>query len=63
MSKLSTLDKLEACSTLQELSKLSSLEELKSALRSYLKSKVYHAKHNAKNAAMIRAYKAEHPEA
>jgi len=62
MSKTSTLDKLEACSTLEELSKLADLATLKSALRSYLKSKVYHAAHNAKNAAMIKAYKAEHPE-
>lgn len=60
---METLAKLEACSTLEELAKLSSLDELKKALRSYLKSKVYHAKHNAKNAQMIRAYKAEHPEA
>ena len=60
---MSTLSKLEACSTLEELAKLSTLQELKSALRSYLKSKAYHAKHNAKNAMMIRAYKAEHPEA
>ena len=58
----STLDKIEKCSTLDELSKLSTLQELKSALRSYLKSKVYHAQHNAKNAQMIRAYKKEHPE-
>jgi len=63
MKQLTTLAKLEACSTLEELSKLSTLQELKTALRSYLKSKAYHAKHNAKNAAMIRAYKAEHPEA
>jgi len=62
MSKTSTLDKIEACSTLEELSKLSDLVELKSALRSYLKSKVYHAAHNAKNAMMIKAYKREHPE-
>lgn len=60
---MSKLDKLEACSTLEELSKLADVETLKRALRSYLKSKVYHAKHNAKNAQMIRAYKAEHPEA
>lgn len=62
MKTLSTLEKLEKCSTLQELSKLSDLDELKKALRSYLKSKVYHAKHNAKNAQMIKAYKLEHPE-
>ena len=62
MSKTSTLDKIEACSSLEELAKLSDLVELKSALRSYLKSKAYHAKHNAKNAMMIKAYKAEHPE-
>jgi len=60
---MSTLDKLEKCSTLEELAKLADVDTLKCALRSYLKSKVYHAKHNAKNAAMIRAYKAEHPEA
>ena len=63
MSTKSTLDKLEACSTLQELAKLADVATLKSALRSYLKSKAYHAKHNAKNAMMIKAYKAEHPEA
>lgn len=62
MNQLKTLEKLEACSTLEELTKLSDLAELKSALRSYLKSKVYHAKHNARNAQMIKAYKAEHPE-
>jgi len=60
---MSKLDKLEACSTLEELSKIADVDTLKKALRSYLKSKVYHAKHNAKNAQMIRAYKAEHPEA
>lgn len=63
MKQLKTLEKLEACSTVQELEKLADLDTLKRALRSYLKSKVYHAKHNAKNAMMIRAYKAEHPEA
>jgi len=63
MKQLKTLEKLEACSTLDELSKLADLDTLKRALRSYLKSKVYHAKHNARNAEMIRAYKAEHPEA
>jgi len=62
MLALSTLAKLEKCSTLEELSKLADVDTLKSALRSYLKSKAYHAKHNAKNAAMIKAYKAEHPE-
>ena len=62
MKTLSTLDKIEACSTLDELAKLSTLGELKKALRSYLKSKVYHAAHNAKNAQMIKAYKLEHPE-
>ena len=63
MPKLSTIESIANASTLEELAKLSSLDELKVALRSYLKSKVYHAKHNARNAAMIRAYKAEHPEA
>lgn len=62
MSKTSTLDKLEACSTLAELSKLADVDTLKKALRAYLKSKVYHAAHNAKNAAYIKAYKLEHPE-
>jgi len=62
MKSLTTLDKLEACSTLQELSKLADVDTLKKALRSYLKSKVYHAAHNAKNAMMIKAYKLEHPE-
>ena len=62
MSTLSTLSKLEACSTLQELSKLADVETLIKAYKSYLKSKVYHAKHNAKNAMMIKAYKAEHPD-
>jgi len=63
MPKLSVIENIAHASTLEELAKLSSLDELKVALRSYLKSKAYHAKHNAKNAAMIRAYKAEHPEA
>ena len=62
MSKLSTLDKLEACSTLEELAKIADLDTLKKAYRSYMKSKVYHAMHNAKNAAYIKAYKLEHPE-
>lgn len=59
---MSTIDKIAKCSTLEELAKLSTLQELKSALKSYLKSKVYHAAHNAKNAQMIKAYRKEHPE-
>ena len=62
MKQLTTLQKLEACSTLEELSKFADVFTLKRALRAYLKSKAYHAKHNAKNAAYIKAYKAEHPE-
>lgn len=58
----STLQKLEKCSTLEELSKLADVETLKKAYKSYLKSKIYHAKHNARNAEMIRVYKLEHPE-
>lgn len=58
----STLSKLEKCSTLEELSKLASVEDLVKAYKSYLKSKVYHTTHNAKNAQMIKAYKLEHPE-
>jgi len=62
MSTKSTLDKLEACSTLQELSKLADVKTMKAALRSYLKSQLYHAKHNAKVAMMVRVYKEEHPD-
>lgn len=54
--------KIEECSKVEELEKLSSLKQLKAALKTYLKSKEYHAAYNAKNAAMIKAYKAEHPE-
>lgn len=56
-------EKIEKASTTAELAKLSDLKELKAALKSYLKSKEYHVKHNAKNAEMIRIYKLEHPEA
>lgn len=62
MSTSSILSKLEKCSTLQELSKLATVEDLVKAYKSYLNSKLYHAKHNAKNAQMIKAYKLEHPE-
>jgi len=62
LSTLSKLEKIEKVSTLSELSKLSDVDELKKALCSYLKSKLYHQKHNEKNAQMIRAYKLEHPE-
>lgn len=58
----SIYQKIEKCSTSQELSKLATLDELKKAYRTYMKSKEYHAKHNAKNAEMIRVYKLEHPE-
>ena len=55
-------EKIEKSSTVDELAKISTVDELKAALRTYLKSKAYHAKHNAKNAEKIRIYNAEHPE-
>lgn len=62
MSTLSLLEKIDKVSTLEELSKLSTLDTLKKSLRSYLKSQLYHKKHNERNAQMIRSYKKEHPE-
>ena len=62
MSTLSKLEKIERVSTISELSKLSNVDELKRALRSYLKSQLYHKTHNEKNAQMIRDYKRLHPE-
>lgn len=62
LDMLNLYQKIEKCSTLDELAKLASLDELKKAYRTYMKSKEYHAKHNAKNAEMIRIYKLEHPE-
>ena len=55
---IAKLDKLSNISTLDKLAKLATTEELLQAYKSYLTSKIYHAKRNERISKLVKAAEA-----